>query len=484
MANNDKLLVSNEWKHTLETTPTKSLNSLVSLYDLFYNEEGTLWVQSGNDSTNIGTKLDHDIICLNRSMLTATNSIDTSSAAMSANTWWTYGIDVSIPKYDSRSKYRTFTNRAQIKQQATAKNLFKTNSYNIYDKEAALAPSNITIFSKNGVLTGDMASSLEWTTYTPPSIGVWDGNSDLSGMTEDIILAAPDVAFRSTLVTQSNLSAYNKIFINPYTPFGIALIVKALGIDPTIIGVQAGVFQGLTSSNIQEGLLDNSHPLSALWEPMPKRGINSLVASINFNGYAIDVSSDFDGNGSAEFDQNRFKNILKETYVWVRAPFFADYIVTESFGQDLNTTAKVKHSELMLSGAGDFKKYDAYLTGKSTRLSLDSDPSSADNNVTANASLTGIGFNDANNIESGLTDGSVDQEDIDKLSENTLPYIPKTSPTVDFYTAAFVSEKLERAAKGADVLYTDVWTSMGEEAERDVRFAALHTYQINDELLG
>lgn len=47
-----------------------------------------------------------------------------------------------------------------------------------------------------------------------------------------------------------------------------------------------------------------------------------------------------------------------------------------------------------------------------------------------------------------------------------------------------VEEDMFKAAKGADVLYTDVWTSMGEEAERDIRFAALHTYQINDELLA
>ena len=46
-----------------------------------------------------------------------------------------------------------------------------------------------------------------------------------------------------------------------------------------------------------------------------------------------------------------------------------------------------------------------------------------------------------------------------------------------------VEEDLFKAAKGADVLYTDVWTSMGEEAERDIRFAALHNYQINQALL-
>lgn len=47
-----------------------------------------------------------------------------------------------------------------------------------------------------------------------------------------------------------------------------------------------------------------------------------------------------------------------------------------------------------------------------------------------------------------------------------------------------VEEDLKKAAKGADVLYTDVWTSMGEEAEREVRMKALHDYQINDELLA
>lgn len=47
-----------------------------------------------------------------------------------------------------------------------------------------------------------------------------------------------------------------------------------------------------------------------------------------------------------------------------------------------------------------------------------------------------------------------------------------------------VEEVLFHAAKDADVLYTDVWTSMGEEAEREVRFQALHNYQINSELLA
>ena len=42
----------------------------------------------------------------------------------------------------------------------------------------------------------------------------------------------------------------------------------------------------------------------------------------------------------------------------------------------------------------------------------------------------------------------------------------------------------ERAVQGANVLYTDVWTSMGQEAEREVRLAAFAAYQISSDLLA
>jgi ornithine carbamoyltransferase len=40
------------------------------------------------------------------------------------------------------------------------------------------------------------------------------------------------------------------------------------------------------------------------------------------------------------------------------------------------------------------------------------------------------------------------------------------------------------AATGADVLYTDVWVSMGQEAERGQRQEAFSRYQVNDTLVG
>jgi ornithine carbamoyltransferase len=47
-----------------------------------------------------------------------------------------------------------------------------------------------------------------------------------------------------------------------------------------------------------------------------------------------------------------------------------------------------------------------------------------------------------------------------------------------------VTEDAKEAVKGADVVYTDVWTSMGQEAEAERRRAAFAGYQVNEELLS
>ena len=47
-----------------------------------------------------------------------------------------------------------------------------------------------------------------------------------------------------------------------------------------------------------------------------------------------------------------------------------------------------------------------------------------------------------------------------------------------------ITDDVEQAARGADVLYTDVWVSMGKEDEYAVRCKELASYQINNHLIS
>ncbi|MCC9658035.1 ornithine carbamoyltransferase [Rhodopirellula halodulae] len=62
-------------------------------------------------------------------------------------------------------------------------------------------------------------------------------------------------------------------------------------------------------------------------------------------------------------------------------------------------------------------------------------------------------------------------------------------PWLDRITAKYPNANLQQiddpiaAVKDADAIYTDVWTSMGQEAESIVRRAAFKDFQVNEELL-
>lgn len=64
----------------------------------------------------------------------------------------------------------------------------------------------------------------------------------------------------------------------------------------------------------------------------------------------------------------------------------------------------------------------------------------------------------------------------DYLAQAQLCALPGTQLKVE-------SDPL-KAASGADVLYTDVWASMGQEAERDKRIHDFHGFQINAEVVA
>jgi ornithine carbamoyltransferase len=55
--------------------------------------------------------------------------------------------------------------------------------------------------------------------------------------------------------------------------------------------------------------------------------------------------------------------------------------------------------------------------------------------------------------------------------------------TAEAGTCVTVTHDAKAAARGADVVYTDVWTSMGQEAETEKRLAAFRPYQVNRALV-
>jgi len=68
------------------------------------------------------------------------------------------------------------------------------------------------------------------------------------------------------------------------------------------------------------------------------------------------------------------------------------------------------------------------------------------------------------------------------LDEGTLETARRLSDSSG--TRLLVTEDPAAAVAGADIVYTDTWTSMGQEGEAEVRRKAFGPYQVNDALLG
>ena len=65
-----------------------------------------------------------------------------------------------------------------------------------------------------------------------------------------------------------------------------------------------------------------------------------------------------------------------------------------------------------------------------------------------------------------------------------LSFVAATPPGYEPPVEVELTHDPREAAAGADVLYTDVWTSMGQEEERERRLEAFRGYTIDEELVG
>lgn len=97
---------------------------------------------------------------------------------------------------------------------------------------------------------------------------------------------------------------------------------------------------------------------------------------------------------------------------------------------------------------------------------------------------------DGNNMANSLLEGGA------KVGMNvTIAAPPSRMPDAEIVRQAkkdaikwgsevVIEHDPEKAVEGADILYTDVWVSMGDEEDRDMLLKTLKPYQLNDALLS
>jgi len=96
--------------------------------------------------------------------------------------------------------------------------------------------------------------------------------------------------------------------------------------------------------------------------------------------------------------------------------------------------------------------------------------------------LTAAYIGDANNVANSLILACA-LMGIDLRIASPKGYGPKGEILTQARNVTVTDDPRE-AAKGSDVVYTDVWTSMGQEAEAERRRKAFASYQVNAELLS
>jgi len=106
---------------------------------------------------------------------------------------------------------------------------------------------------------------------------------------------------------------------------------------------------------------------------------------------------------------------------------------------------------------------------KGISLAYIGDGNNVANSLLLSCTMTGINFSIA----------SPDRYTIDKVILKKARTYAKVSGAKIFCT-----DDPHQAAKGVDVVYTDTWTSMGQEAEAEVRRKIFADYQINENLMA
>lgn len=259
-----------------------------------------------------GSKLDHNLVILNENVYAA------SVFNGNFEQFYRYALDVSPATFDKRSKTRV--EKIDLKETLGIDASFTQSEseieFYVQDKAAALYPTDIkTVFAVNAAWkayfrnVSILANRDVTTSYRVDEMFTASVDTDTNPSTSDIYVRDTDEVFTATMVFEDGKKAYTTVGVN-HTERILQLILGAI----------------LFNSNKSQNLVALRDYLAGITKAQRENLFNLLV--------------------NAKIGD---KPLLSYVYLWVKAPFCADYIDPEDFNQDLNQDADVTHRNLLLA---------------------------------------------------------------------------------------------------------------------------------------
>ena len=260
-----------------------------------------------------GSKLDHNLVILNE------NVYALSRFNGNFEQFYRYALDISPATFDKRAKTRV--EKIDLRDDLKINASFTANDseidFYVQDKDAALYPTDIkTVFAVNSTWkdyfrpSSSLANNELGMFYRTDEMFTASVDTDANPSTSDIYVRDTDEVFTATMVFEDGKKAYTSVGLN-----------RTENILKLILG--AVLFNSNKSSN-----------LSSLKEYLNKE-VEKPKREELFNALINAKIGD--------------KPLLSYIYLWVKAPFCADYIDPEDFNQDLNQDADVIHRNLLLA---------------------------------------------------------------------------------------------------------------------------------------
>lgn len=259
-----------------------------------------------------GSKLDHNLVILNENVYAA------SVFNGNFEQFYRYALDISPATFDKRSKTRVET--VDIKETLGIDASFAQSEseieFYVQDKAAALYPSDLkTVFAVNTTWkayfrnVSILANRDVTTSYRVDEMFTASVDTDTNPSSSDIYVRDTDEVFTSTMVFEDGKKAYTTVGVNR-TERILQLVLGAI----------------LFNSNKSQNLVALRDYLAGITKAQRENLFRLLV--------------------DAKIGDNP---LLSYVYLWVKAPFCADYIDPEDFNQDLNQDADVTHRNLLLA---------------------------------------------------------------------------------------------------------------------------------------